>query len=199
MPAYYSISSLARSFGLSRSTLLYYDRIGLLKADSRSEARYRRYTRAEADRLERIGRYRQAGLSLATIRRVLDAPEPGLPDALAARLMALNEEIQRLREQQRFVVGLLGQRKEIEKLAYMSRERFVTMLEAAGFTDEDMERWHAAFERSAPGEHQWFLEFLCIPDSEIRLIRERSEVRGEVRLSGTKKRRARSTRPARMA
>jgi len=35
------ITELARKHGLSRSTLLYYDRIGLLTPSGRSEAGYR--------------------------------------------------------------------------------------------------------------------------------------------------------------
>jgi hypothetical protein len=98
--------------------------------------------------------------------------------ALAARLHDLNDEIRRLRDQQRFIVGLLGQRDRLEDLAFMSRRRFVAMLVAAGFTEADMARWHTAFERTAPEEHQRFLEFLCIPDGEIRAIR-RESARGE--------------------
>ena len=52
------------------------------------------------------------------------------------------------------------------------RERFVSALVAGGFTEAEMERWHAAFERTSPEEHQRFLEFLCIPEGEIRAIRE---------------------------
>jgi hypothetical protein len=37
-----------------------------------------------------------------------------------------------------------------------------------------MHRWHAEFERSAPAEHQEFLEFLHIPSGEIGKIREQS-------------------------
>jgi DNA-binding transcriptional MerR regulator len=40
----YSISKLARAFGLSRSTLLYYDRIGLLAASGRTGSGYRCYS-----------------------------------------------------------------------------------------------------------------------------------------------------------
>jgi len=40
----YTVGSLARSFGLSRSTLLYYDSIGLCKPSGRSAANYRTYT-----------------------------------------------------------------------------------------------------------------------------------------------------------
>ena len=49
----YTVGHLARSFGLSRSTLLYYDSIGLCKPSGRSAANYRTYT--EKDR-ERLGR-----------------------------------------------------------------------------------------------------------------------------------------------
>ena len=35
-----------------------------------------------------------------------------------------------------------------------------------------MHRWHAEFERSAPAEHQKFLEFLHIPSDEVARIRE---------------------------
>lgn len=173
----YSITRLARRHRLSRSTLLYYDRIGLLRSASRSGAGYRRYSRQDSQRLERIVRYRKAGLALKAIGRLLDGGGADVADVLAARLTALNEEIHRLREQQRFVVGLLG-RRDLEKLAFMSRERFVAMLKAGGFTRAEMERWHVAFEREAPEEHQRFLEFLCVPDGEIRAIRDECERAG---------------------
>jgi hypothetical protein len=35
-----------------------------------------------------------------------------------------------------------------------------------------MHRWHREFEKSAPDEHQEFLEFLHIPAEEIKSIRE---------------------------
>jgi hypothetical protein len=35
-----------------------------------------------------------------------------------------------------------------------------------------MHRWHREFEKSAPEEHQEFLEFLHIPADEIKAIRE---------------------------
>ncbi len=153
--------------------MLYYDRIGLLRSAARSPAGYRCYSLEDSRRLERIGRYRKAGLSLKVVGRLLDGQGGKVADVLAARLEALNEEIHGLREQQRFVVGLLG-RRDLEQLAFMSREKFVSILAAGGFTQADMERWHSAFERTAPDEHQRFLEFLCIPDGEIRFIRDSS-------------------------
>lgn len=67
-----TISALGRRFGLSRSTLLYYDRIGLLRPGGRSAKAYRHYGEAEVARLEQICLYRRAGVPLAEIRRLLD-------------------------------------------------------------------------------------------------------------------------------
>src|SRR5262245_19662656 len=50
----YSISRLARAFGLSRSTLLYYDRIGLLAPSGRTGSGYRSYSEKDYRQLERI-------------------------------------------------------------------------------------------------------------------------------------------------
>src|SRR6266496_3342040 len=69
----YSISKLARTRGLSRSTLLYYDRLGLLKPSGRTGSGYRYYTDADQRRLKRIFDFREAGLTLKEIRAVLSS------------------------------------------------------------------------------------------------------------------------------
>jgi hypothetical protein len=53
-----------------------------------------------------------------------------------------------------------------------TKEKWVSIMKAAGFDEADMRRWHVEFERSAPDEHQEFLEFLHIPKEEIASIRE---------------------------
>jgi hypothetical protein len=50
---------------------------------------------ADAVRLAQICRYRRAGLSLATIRDLLEAGERDRDATLTARLAALNEELRR--------------------------------------------------------------------------------------------------------
>jgi hypothetical protein len=54
----------------------------------------------------------------------------------------------------------------------VTKERWVAIMKSAGFSDDDMHRWHAEFEKSAPEEHQEFLEFLHIPAAELNQIRE---------------------------
>ena len=73
----YSITALAREQGLSRSTLLYYDRIGLLSPQSRSEANYRYYGEEQRQRLRQICALRAAGTdALAQGVRAPGAPGP---------------------------------------------------------------------------------------------------------------------------
>ena len=42
----------------------------------------------------------------------------------------------------------------------VTKDKWVAIMKAAGFNEDDMHRWHAEFEKSAPDEHQEFLEFL---------------------------------------
>src|SRR6185503_11494359 len=104
----FSISRLGRRFGLSRSTLLYYDRIGLLAPSKRSAAGYRVYGEGDVKRLEAICRYREIGLSLKQIRELLGGATGRTVELLEARLDRLNDEIERLRDQQRIIVRLLA-------------------------------------------------------------------------------------------
>jgi len=67
-----TISTLARSCGLSRSTLLYYESLGLLRQPPRTGSNYRAYTDQDLLRLQQVSVYRKVGLSLAAIRAVLD-------------------------------------------------------------------------------------------------------------------------------
>ena len=53
----------------------------------------------------------------------------------------------------------------------VTKEKWTQIMHSAGFTADDMHRWHAEFERAAPDEHQEFQEFLHIPAQEIGAIR----------------------------
>ena len=166
-----TISRLARKFKLSRSTLLYYDSIGLLKPSGRSGSGYRLYSRADQERLERIMTFRRTGLPLKEIARVLDSPAGRLAEVLTGRLQELGREMDRLREQQRLIVGLLKKPDLLEEAGVMTRQTWTSLLAASGFSEEDMVRWHADFERLHPDKHLRFLRFLAIPEDQIGVIR----------------------------
>lgn len=178
-----SISQLARKFHLSRSTLLYYDRIGLLRAASRTAAGYRRYGVHEERRLKRIGELRQAGLTLHDIRVLLGDVPGRRSEVLARRLEAIARQIVALRRQQRLLVALPeGQRGNQPLRPLLDKAAWTDMLRQAGLDDAAMERWHADFERRAPEEHDQLLASLGISPEEIARIRQWSAGKG--RLSG---------------
>ncbi|HEX7599666.1 MAG TPA: MerR family transcriptional regulator [Polyangia bacterium] len=166
-----TISTLARRFRLSRSTLLYYDRIGLLRPRDRSLKAYRQYGEAEADRLEQICLYRRAGVPLAEIRKLLDGSEQAMTAILERHLQALERDIQSLRDQQRLIVGLLRNPDLLEGLQAMDKATWVSLLRTSGFTEADMDRWHIAFEAADPERHQRFLAFLGLSEEEVMRIR----------------------------
>ncbi|MEJ7732607.1 MAG: MerR family transcriptional regulator [Polyangiaceae bacterium] len=172
-----SVTGLGRRFGLSRSALLYYDRIGLLSPSRRSGAGYRVYGEREAKRLEAICRYRDLGLSLVQIRELLDGATGRTAVLLGARLEELDGEIQRLREQQRIIVRLLANAGKLRRARAMDKDAWVAVLRAAGLDDAAMHRWHVEFERMSPKAHQDFLESLGLPPAEVTRIRAGSRGR----------------------
>jgi DNA-binding transcriptional MerR regulator len=169
-----SIGRLAKRFGLSRSALLYYDRIGLLAPSARSVAGYRVYDEGQVRRLEAICRYRAAGLGLGQIAELLGGAASRMTELLEARLDQLNVEIERLREQQRIVVRLLANPKKLRAARAIDKDGWVAILRATGLDDAAMHRWHVEFERMAPKAHQDFLESLGLAKADVARIRRRS-------------------------
>lgn len=90
---------------------------------------------------------------------------------LEARLKELNDEIALLHEQRAFISGLLKTSPDIEP-AGLDKDGWVEVLRSSGFSEQDMEDWHRAFEKTHPEKHRQFLEYLCIPADEIKLIRQ---------------------------
>jgi DNA-binding transcriptional MerR regulator len=170
-----TISRLAKQFNLSRSTLLYYDRIGILRPSGRSTANYRLYTDRDRQQLATICHYRQMGLSLKAIIEILDAPDNMMGNVLKQRLQEIHRQIQALQNQQRVIRKLIGHPSFSDVPAGLNREKWTTLLRASGMTDQDMLQWHMEFERLFPDDHQAFLESLGIPRDDIKAIRALSQ------------------------
>lgn len=164
---------LAKKFGISRTALLHYDAVGLLTPKSRAKNRYRQYSPRDEKRLAQIRTLREAGLGLADIKRVLSAGNNALTAALEARLSAINGEINGLRSQQRFILGLLENPEAHRHIGVMSKSLWIELLQSAGYDAAARLQWHRHFERASPAAHQRFLEFLCLPDDEIASLRAR--------------------------
>lgn len=166
-----TVTRLARACGLSRSTVLYYESVGLLNPARRSSGNYRVYGERDLARLREVCVYREAGLTLADIRTVLDRSRGEAGAVLQRRFVELGAEIEKLRSRQREIARLLEGANRLRRMKMVTKEKWIEVMRKAGLSDEQMKRWHQEFEKSAPEEHQEFLEFLHIPAEEIQHIR----------------------------
>ncbi len=173
MPTY-TISKLARIFGLSRSALLYYDRIGLLPPTGRTGAGYRCYSENDRECLEQICAYRQAGLTLEDIRALQQEQKPGA-SVLKQRLQALGREIQELHAKRRHLLDMFKMLTSQEIPAVVDVAMWIGMMRSAGMDERSMASWHAEFEKRAPQAHHEFLLSLGIPEKEALEIRKWSK------------------------
>ena len=167
-----SVTQLARACGLSRTTVLYYESLGLLPAPPRSQGNYRQFGDKHLSCLRQICCYRGAGLKLADIRTLLGEPKRAeAAVVLQRRLAEIAVEIERLKEHQRAILRLLEHRTTFVRRKDMNKDKWIAIMKAAGFADDDMRKWHKEFERAAPEDHQEFLEYLKIPKAEVDRIR----------------------------
>jgi DNA-binding transcriptional MerR regulator len=88
----YSVGDLARLAGVSVRTLHHYDEIGLLRPRHVGAKGYRSYGQDEAERLQEILFYREVGMALADIARLIEGG--------GGRLARLEAHRARLREEQ---------------------------------------------------------------------------------------------------
>ena len=167
----YTIGQMAKTVGLSRGTLLHYDKIGLLTPSTRTAANYRTYTDSDLTKLKQIMIYREAGLSLENIAKLLDTSTNETVCILQDQLSRINEQIAQLRRQQQMILSLVGNETLQQKTRLMNKAQWVSILKAAGWSEEDMQNWHIAFEQNFPEAHQDFLESLGIGNDEIARIR----------------------------
>ncbi|AMO54542.1 MerR family transcriptional regulator [Endozoicomonas montiporae] len=166
-----TVTQLARQYQLSRTTILYYEREGLLLPHSRSQNGYRWYGDKEQKRLEAILAYRSYGVPIRDIASILDRDEHMEQERiLRNRFASLEQEIQTLRQQQKAIVLLLEQPTLLEQ-PMVNKERWTDIMKAAGFDEAAMKNWHRQFEKMEPEAHQEFLESLSIDKEEIKQIR----------------------------
>ena len=167
----YTIGKLASGFGISRSTLLYYDSIKLLIPTKRSAVRYRIYDERERQKLEQIITYRQMGIPLKEIKKILTQPGNKSVTILKNHLFRLSENIRVLRKQQHTIMKIIKDNSLSSKTGIMDVNMWTGILRSTGLNDEGMGKWHAEFEKSSPQAHHDFLISLGLSDSAIRRIR----------------------------
>ncbi len=105
----YTIRDLCKISKLSRSTILYYDSLGLLKPAERSASNYRLYSDESIKTLNKICLYREAGVSLSDIGMLTDMPENDdiYIDILEKTLILLNNQAHKVQEKQKMIIDMI--------------------------------------------------------------------------------------------
>lgn len=106
----YTVKKMAELSGVSTRTLRYYDQIGLLKPARVAENGYRMYGTKEVDLLQQILFYRELGVELDKVKKILAAPDFDKEQALKGHLAVL-----------------LQKRKQIDKLIWNVNKTISTM------------------------------------------------------------------------
>ncbi|WP_420554652.1 MerR family transcriptional regulator [Neptuniibacter marinus] len=101
----YSISELAEKVGLSRSTLLYYEKLGLLQGIRQTNG-YRLYSDKDAQQLHLLQQLQAGGLTLKECKSFLGSKVQR--SVLEKRLQQLDEDIVQKQQARELLAALLG-------------------------------------------------------------------------------------------
>ncbi|WP_432935419.1 MerR family transcriptional regulator [Kribbella sp. CA-253562] len=92
-----TVGAAAALVGISVRTLHHWDSIGLVVPSDRTPAGYRVYSAADIARIHRVLVYRELGIPLADIARMLDDPDTDPQEHLRRQRTELADRIDRLR------------------------------------------------------------------------------------------------------
>ncbi|SCY62925.1 MerR family transcriptional regulator [Desulfoluna spongiiphila] len=150
----YTVSDVTKKLGISRSTLLYYERGGLVVPERDPVNGYRLYSQGILDRLVMLKQLQKAGFSLAECRHFMD----GDPD------MALVRE--RLVHLEKELVEMTVARDLLRSLYHR-----ITGDAPPEMAPADAREWHAEFEKRSADAHAAWLRKMGFSEKEALYIR----------------------------
>jgi DNA-binding transcriptional MerR regulator len=94
-----SVQQVCRQYGITKKTLFYYDKKGILKPSCRAgKQSSKMYDKKTIERLEMIMYYKKAGLLLSEIRVILDGPEGRIEEIMETDICRLIKQEKELAE-----------------------------------------------------------------------------------------------------
>lgn len=131
----YRISELATKVSMSRTALLYYEKLGLIEG-RRADNGYRIYSETDVQRIKLIQQLHQGGLSLMECKMTLDSKLDR--DLLANRLVKLDEEIASKQQSRHLLASLLSNEKPWHEMAIKNApSAYMQWLNAQGFNAQE--------------------------------------------------------------
>lgn len=114
--------------------------------------------------------YREAGIALEEISKILDAEKTKLTEILTNRLKKIQNEIECLKKQEKMVIEFLKKEVLINDEAIFDNYTWTELLSSLGFDEEELILWHKKFEEDSPIEHSEFLTALGMSEEEIEKL-----------------------------
>lgn len=161
----------AEKFGISRTALLYYDKLGLVSPTARAANGYRLYGEEDQQRLRQVLLYRDIGVPLEQMPALLAGEHDAVHAILFGRLYALNEELAAIKAKQMAVIGLMAD--HLHRGEALDEQALGSLLRGAGMDREQARALHRGLEQTSPQAHERFLQALGFGPEEIAEIRAR--------------------------
>jgi DNA-binding transcriptional MerR regulator/cyclopropane fatty-acyl-phospholipid synthase-like methyltransferase len=157
----YRISELAEKVGLSRSTLLYYEKLGLLQGIRHTNG-YRLYSDKDVQQLHLLQQLQAGGLTLKECKSFLDSKVQR--SVLEKRLQRLDEDIAKKQQARALLAALLGEgslrlwHQQTDKLA---PDAHLDWLKQQGFNEQ--QALHLKWLSKDMNEHdQYMADFMTV-------------------------------------
>ncbi|QDT47349.1 HTH-type transcriptional regulator ZntR [Symmachiella dynata] len=115
MPNDYTISQLAKAAEIPTTTVRYYERIGLVEPDNRSQGNYRLYSGESLNKLKFIRAAQAIGFTLDDVKALLSDDDGGIPTCgnvqrlIEERLADIDQRLKDLRRVRKVLKNALEQ------------------------------------------------------------------------------------------
>ncbi len=129
----FTVKQLSKLAGVTPRALHHYDAIGLLKPSRIGDNGYRYYEQESLLRLQQILFYRELGISLDEIKKIMGRSDFDVLEALQGHRQALNQEVSRL---SRLIETVDNTILHLKGLSTMSDKEYFR-----GFTPEEAEKY----------------------------------------------------------
>ena len=113
------VGEIAERLGVSPRTIKYYEELGLIQPETRSQGGFRLYGKEEVQQLERILRLKSIGYSLAAIRELLATRDAARE---ADKITVISNTMERLKNREWEVTERIQQMRKDLKRAEAWRE-----------------------------------------------------------------------------
>lgn len=151
----YSITEVSQKIGVARSTLLYYERLGIISPRRLAKNSYRRYSEQDVTHLIVLRQLQQAGFSLEECQQVLN----GNIDStlIEQHLVRIKQELQQMKVTQQLLQSLYKHQtgKQMDHSA----------------SKQQLQQWHHDFEQLSADAHVQWLRQMGFSEKEIFHIR----------------------------